>query len=95
LYPLQTLGQPGDLAVAISASGNSPNIVNACQWARANGLYVVAITGFRGGHAGGLGHIHIHVPSDNYGLVEDVHLAIGHMSAQALQARIVSEVAVA
>jgi len=87
-YQLESYGRPGDLAVAISGSGNSPNIVNACRWATENGLSLVAITGFDGGKIAAMSDLHINVPSDNYGLIEDIHLAVGHMVSQALKARI-------
>jgi D-sedoheptulose 7-phosphate isomerase len=87
-WPLEAYAEPGDLCVAISSSGNSPNVVNACRWARANGLTVVAITGFQGGKIGELADIHIHFPADNYGVVEDLQLSAGHIAAQTLQRKI-------
>lgn len=83
-YPLESYAQPGDIAVAISCSGNSPNILHACQWARDHGLRVVALTGFAGGKVVPLADIHINIPSDNYGLIEDLHMSIGHIAAQSL-----------
>ena len=91
LFPLTTYARPGDVAIAISGSGNSSNVVKACEWARDNGLTVVALTGFKGGKIAELCHLHIHVPSDNYGIIEDLHLAIGHMISQALKARLLTE----
>jgi D-sedoheptulose 7-phosphate isomerase len=87
-YPLSMYGRAGDLAIAISASGNSPNVVAACEWARDNGLKLAAITGFSGGRIACLCDLHIHIPSDNYGLVEDLHLAVGHMVSQAFRAQV-------
>lgn len=95
IYPLESFAVPGDLAVAISCSGNSPNVVRACEWAKANGLRVVALTGFSGGRIGALAELHINVPSDNYGLIEDLHMSIGHIAAQMLQQRIIQESAAA
>lgn len=83
-YPLASYAEAGDVAVAISCSGNSPNVVNACSWAKANGLSLVAITGFKGGKIGAMADIHINVPSDNYGVIEDVHLTVGHIATQRL-----------
>ena len=88
VYPLETFAQPGDVAVAISCSGNSPNVVKACEWAKANGLTLVALTGFQGGRIGPMADIHINVPNDNYGVIEDIHMAIGHVVAQTLQQRV-------
>jgi D-sedoheptulose 7-phosphate isomerase len=86
--PLAAYSRSGDVAVAISASGNSPNILAACRLAKERGLKIVALTGFSGGKVVGLADLHIHVPSDNYGLVEDLHLSVGHMAAQMLKARV-------
>ena len=91
VFPLATYARPGDVAIAISGSGNSSNVVKACEWARENGLTVAALTGFKGGKIAELCHLHIHVSSDNYGIVEDLHLAVGHMISQALKARLLAE----
>lgn len=88
VYPLQTYARRGDLAVAISASGNSPNVVRACEWARSNDLGVVALTGFDGGKIARLCDVHVHVPSANYGIVEDLHLVVGHAVTQSFFARV-------
>lgn len=90
-YPLESYANPGDLAVAISCSGNSPNVVKACEWAKAHGLTIVALTGFSGGKIGRMADVHIHVPSDNYGLIEDLHMSVGHIVAQSLQKRVAAE----
>lgn len=89
-WPLEAFARPGDVAVAISASGNSPNVVSACRWARVHGLLVVCLTGFSGGQIGELADIHIHFPSDNYGVVEDLHMTVGHIAAQSLHCRILA-----
>lgn len=91
LFPLEAYGRPGDLAIAISASGNSPNVIAACEWARAHDLRVAGLTGFEGGRLAELCDWHIHVPSDNYGLIEDLHLSVGHVLSQALKARVLRE----
>ena len=88
VYPLQSYGRAGDLAVAISCSGNSPNVVKACEWAKSNGLTVVAITGFAGGKIGKLADVHVNIPSDNYGVIEDLQMSVGHIAAQALKTRV-------
>jgi D-sedoheptulose 7-phosphate isomerase len=90
-YPLETYGRPGDLAVGISCSGNSPNLLRACEWAKANGLTVVALTGFAGGKVKALADIHVNVPSTNYGIMEDAHMSVGHIVAQSLKSRIQAE----
>jgi D-sedoheptulose 7-phosphate isomerase len=90
-YPLASYARPGDLAIAISCSGNSGNVLRACEWARKNKMTVVVLTGLTGGKLKDLGDVHINVPSDNYGLVEDVHLSIGHIGAQSLKSRVTQE----
>lgn len=86
---LEYYARPGDVAVAISASGNSPNVVKACRWAIDHGLRVVAITGFSGGALGVIAHVHIHIPSDNYGIVEDIQMSIGHVASQILREKVI------
>lgn len=90
-YPLASYAQPGDVAVALSCSGNSPNVLHACRWAREHGLTVVALTGFEGGKLKDLADIHINIPSTNYGLIEDLHLSVNHVVAQSLHTRILAE----
>lgn len=89
-YPLSAFAEAGDIAVAISCSGNSPNVVRACEWAREHHLSIVTLTGFTGGRIAAMSDINIHVPSDNYGLVEDLHLSVGHIVAQSLRARVLA-----
>jgi D-sedoheptulose 7-phosphate isomerase len=90
-YPLASYAHPGDVAVALSCSGNSPNVLHACQWARDHGLTVVALTGFAGGKLKDMADIHINIPSTNYGLIEDLHLSVNHVVAQSLYSRIKAE----
>jgi phosphoheptose isomerase len=81
-YQLRAQSEPGDVLVAISSSGRSPNIVNALQWGRDNGLRTIALTGFSGGGARELAEAAVHVDSENYGIVEDLHQSIMHALAQ-------------
>lgn len=90
-YPLESYAKAGDVAVALSCSGNSPNVLRACEWARAHGLTVVALTGFSGGKLKELADIHINIPSTNYGVIEDLHLSVNHIVAQSLHSRILAE----
>jgi phosphoheptose isomerase len=84
-YQLQSLSRPGDVLVAVSASGRSPNIVRALAWARDHGLRTVALLGFDGGEAKALAEAAIHVDGANYGVVEDVHQTVMHVLAQYLR----------
>ena len=88
VYPLEVHARPGDVAVAISCSGNSPNAVRGCRWAKEHEMTVVALTGFDGGVIGRLADLHINIPSDNYGIVEDLQMTIGHVAAQLLRHRV-------
>jgi D-sedoheptulose 7-phosphate isomerase len=92
-FPLESYAREGDLVIAISGSGNSPNIVSACRFAKSLSLEVVGLTGFDGGELGRLADLHVNVPSDNYGLIEDLHLSMGHMIGQGLRARVERHVA--
>jgi D-sedoheptulose 7-phosphate isomerase len=76
---LQNLIRAGDLLIAISASGNSPNVLNAIRYARRQSAEVVGMLGFEGGEAAGLVDVAIVVPSEHYGVIEDVHLVINHI----------------
>lgn len=76
---LQNFARPGDLALAISVSGNSPNCVRAVEWARQNGLKSCAIVGARRGRLAELADTAIVVNDTHYGRVEDVQMNILHM----------------
>mgnify|MGYP001193226237 CR=1 FL=1 len=73
------LARRGDAIVLLSVSGNSPNVVAAARAARSAGAAVIALTGHPGGGVRGLADLAVVVPSDDYRVVEDVHLAISHM----------------
>jgi phosphoheptose isomerase len=82
VYQLQSQARPGDVLMAVSSSGRSPNIVRALNWARDHGLRTIAITGFDGGPARAAAEVSVHVDCTNYGIVEDLHQAIMHALAQ-------------
>lgn len=85
LRQLTNLSQPGDLLVVITASGNSPNLVKAIEWANANGVKTLSLTGFEGGKARRISDYSIHVPTEvgDYGVAEDSHSILCHfISAQ-------------
>ena len=75
---LKNLASPGDVLLAISGSGNSPNILRAVEWANANGMTSVGITGFGGGKLKSLGHHNFHAGVDDMGMVESLHLVAFH-----------------
>jgi D-sedoheptulose 7-phosphate isomerase len=76
---LTNLVQAGDVLVVVSASGNSPNVLNAMRYARSRSAAVVGLLGFDGGAAAELADLALVVPSDHYGVVEDAHLIINHI----------------
>jgi D-sedoheptulose 7-phosphate isomerase len=75
---LENLLRPGDIACAISGSGNSPNILAALRLARQAGAITAGITGFQGGEMKPLCDVCVVVPSDNMQIIEDLHLSIAH-----------------
>jgi phosphoheptose isomerase len=81
-YQLQAQASPGDVLIAISSSGRSPNIVRALTWARRHGMATIALTGFDGGDARAVADVSVHVDVANYGIVEDLHHTIMHVLAQ-------------
>jgi len=82
LYQLQTMADPGDVLITVSSSGDSENVVKAAQWAKDNGLIVIAMTGFEGGRSAALADVNLHISADNYGVIEDVHQSLMHILAQ-------------
>jgi len=89
--PLQNFLQPGDVVIAISASGNSPNVVRAVEYAQAHGAAVIGLCGRPGGKLAQLADLRVSVPSDRIGQQEDGHLIVNHTLAFALRARLEQE----
>ena len=85
---LKNLAGPGDLLIAISGSGNSPNILKAVEWANAHGMKTVGCTGFTGGQLRSLAQHALHVPLDDMGIVETVHLAAFHWVVDDMHRRV-------
>jgi phosphoheptose isomerase len=73
--------------LAISSSGNSPNIINALHAAKQRAIVSIAMVGFDGGKAKEMADLCIHVKSNNYGVVEDAHQIIMHSMAQSLRVK--------
>ncbi len=76
---VRALGKEGDVAVAISTSGNSPNVLVATDVAREMGLITVALTGCDGGKLGAGVHYHLNVPHKLSARIQEVHIMIGHI----------------
>lgn len=87
---VQLLGSDGDMLIAISASGNSPNVIEAALRARDQGMTIVGITGFSGGRLKDLADISVHVTTadGDYGVAEDAHLMINHMVTELVRIRL-------
>jgi D-sedoheptulose 7-phosphate isomerase len=79
--------QPGDIAFAISGSGNSPNVLHALRYARGIGATTVGLTGFQGGKMKPLCDVCVVVPSDNMQIIEDLHVMAAHGIFTILRAR--------
>jgi D-sedoheptulose 7-phosphate isomerase len=77
--------RPGDVVIAISASGNSPNVLKATELANQMGARTVGMTGFDGGKLAKLVEIDVHVPSKIIEHVEDIHLMLEHLITKALR----------
>lgn len=77
-------GESGDVLVAISSSGNSPNIIKGVAAAQAHGMKVIGLSGFSGGKLAQMANVNLHAPFDNYGLVEDCHQVLMHVLSQYL-----------
>jgi D-sedoheptulose 7-phosphate isomerase len=76
--PLASLAEPGDVAIALSGSGNSPNVLRAMEVAKEMGLTRVGLTGGDGGKLKDQSDICVIVPSDSMQVIEDAHLVILH-----------------
>ncbi|MBI5329709.1 MAG: SIS domain-containing protein [Betaproteobacteria bacterium] len=78
---LKVLGRAGDVVVAISASGNSPNLIRAFEYAKTAGIKTVALTAFDGGKMKQMADEVVHVPTapKEYGPAEDAHMVLDHL----------------
>jgi D-sedoheptulose 7-phosphate isomerase len=81
---LRMLLDPGDLLVAVSGSGNSPNVLRAAEYANSMGARTLAVVGYDGGQLMRIAQHSVWVPSFDMQLCEDVHLMFGHMVMKAL-----------
>jgi len=88
---LTNLVQAGDVLIAVSASGNSANVLKAMRYARSRSAEVVGLLGFDGGAAAALSDIPVIVPSEHYGVVEDAHLILNHILVDYFRERLAQE----
>ncbi|MFP6632476.1 MAG: SIS domain-containing protein [Planctomycetota bacterium] len=85
---LVTVAEEGDVLIAISGSGNSPNVVSAVQWASENGLFTVGFSGFNGGKLKGMVDLSVHSPVLDMEIAENTHMVVVHLVVSGLRARI-------
>src|SRR3989338_3722319 len=80
-YQLRDVVKPQDVIIAISFTGNSPNILKAVEYAKTKGAIIVGVTGFDGGRLKSLSDVkfHVNTAKGNYGLVEDMHMILNHI----------------
>ena len=84
---LRNLAQPGDLLIAISGSGNSPNVLHAVEWANSHELTTFACTGFDGGKLRPLAQHALHVDLHDMEVVESIHNTVFHWVVDHLRVR--------
>jgi phosphoheptose isomerase len=85
--PLKYYLTEKDAVLLVSSSGNSPNVVEACKYANARGVPTIAFVGFKGGKLAELARHVVHVPVENYGIVEDTHQSLIHVLTQYMAKR--------
>ena len=86
---LRNLAASGDLLVAISGSGNSPNVIRAAEYAHSIGMTVIGVTGFDGGKLKALADVSVHIPVDDMGMTEALHGVVFHLAMCRLRERLV------
>lgn len=82
---IEALGRSGDVAIGITTSGRSPNVLRAFEVARAMGLRTIALTGGTGGDTGRLTDLALVVPSDVTARIQEMHIALGQMLCAAVE----------
>lgn len=85
---IEALGKPGDVAIGISTSGTSPNIINALQTARAQNLKTIGLTGRDGGTMKDLCDLALIVPSNTTARIQEMHITLGHTLCGALEQKL-------
>jgi phosphoheptose isomerase len=78
---------PKDAVLLVSSSGNSPNVVAACEYAKDRGVPTIAFVGFRGGKLKEIADHVVHVEIDNYGIAEDTHQSVMHVLTQYIKSQ--------
>ncbi|MEL0109388.1 MAG: SIS domain-containing protein [Cryomorphaceae bacterium] len=89
--PLKNFLSEDDLVIGISGSGNSKNVVNALDYANANGATTVAMSGFKGGKISQIASINVHAPVMDMEVTEDVHMVIFNIVKKQMMARLMGD----
>jgi D-sedoheptulose 7-phosphate isomerase len=76
---LKNFAEPGDVVVAISGSGNSPNVLQAMEYANSIGCRTIALSGRNGGQLGPMAQLNLQASNPHMGRIEDVHMIVMHM----------------
>lgn len=82
---IEALGRPGDVVLAISTSGESPNVVNGVEQAKVQGLRTIALTGRGGGAVGRLADVHVNVADASTARIQEVHRTLIHAICQLVE----------
>jgi len=85
---IEAHGRKGDVLIAISTSGNSPNVVGAARVAKDLGLYIVGMTGRQGGKLATFCDILLNVPSHNTPRIQEAHIMLGHIICEEIEKRL-------
>ena len=91
IEPLKNFLSPNDLVIGISGSGNSKNVVNALEFANAQGATTVAMSGFKGGKISEIATINVHAPVMDMEVTEDVHMVIFNIVKKQMMARLMGD----
>jgi D-sedoheptulose 7-phosphate isomerase len=88
---IQALGNPGDVAIGISTSGNSPNVLEAMDAARAKGMFTIGFTGQDGGKMNGRADVLFRVPSRMTPRIQESHITLGHVLCELIDRELFPE----
>lgn len=87
---VDALGQAGDVAIGLSTSGNSRNVVEGLRVAKGKGLVTIAMTGQNGGMAADLADVCVRIPSTDTPRIQESHILLGHVWAEIIEAAVVA-----
>lgn len=87
---LEGLGAAGDVAIGLTTSGNSPNVVNALRFARSHGIHTVVFTGRSGGAVAAIAEHVLRMPTDDTPRVQECHLLLGHTICELVEAAVLA-----